>query len=258
MSPFIFLLLLCSTSFVGMLVFFEIGRKIGLLRLKRSANTLPSGISASEGVVFALLGLLIAFTFTGAATRFEARRHLIVEEANNIGTAYLRIDLLSAEDQPAIREMFKRYTEQRLKSYKDIRNAQMTESNRAATAQLQQNIWRAAIAAGKNPKASADATKLLLPALNAMIDITTTRTVASRNHPPIVIYFLLFGLSLLSAILIGYGTSANTDRILLHKIAFALVITFTSYIIIDLEYPRLGLIRIDADDQVLIDARNSM
>jgi hypothetical protein len=258
MNPFIFLLTLCTVSFLGMLVFFEIGREIGLRRLKRSSSGLAAGIGASEGVVFALLGLLIAFTFTGAATRFEARRHLIVEEANDIGTAYLRIDLLAAKDQPAIRELFKRYTEQRLKSYRDIRKEQMTASNQAATAKLQQDIWRTAIFAAKNPQASVDATKLLLPALNAMIDITTTRTIASRNHPPIAIYFLLFGLSLMAATLIGYGTSTNTDRVWLHKIAFALVITLTSYIIIDLEYPRLGLIRIDADDQVLIDTLSAM
>jgi hypothetical protein len=258
MNPYIFLLTLCIASFLGLLVFLEIGREIGLRRLKKNSISLATGIGASESVVFALLGLLIAFTFTGAATRFEARRHLIVEEANNISTAYLRIDLLAAEDQPAIRNLFKRYTEQRLKSYKDIRNEHMTVSNQSATAKLQQDIWRTAITGGKNPEASADANKLLLPALNAMIDITTTRTVATRNHPPIVIYFLLFGLSLVSAILIGYGNAANTKRAWLHEIAFSTIIILTSYIIIDLEYPRLGLIRIDADDQVLIDTRNSM
>ncbi len=258
MSAFIFLLLLCAISFIGMLVFFELGRKIGLARLKKDPSGLASGISASEGVVFALLGLLIAFTFNGAASRFEDRRHLIVEEANDIGTAYLRIDLLAAEDQPALRELFKRYTDQRLKTYREIFDITSIEANQAAATAMQQDIWRAAITAGKNPSASADATKLLLPALNAMIDITTTRSVASRNHPPVVIYFLLFGFSLIAALLIGYGTSTNTDRVWLHKIAFALVITLTSYIIIDMEYPRLGLIRIDADDQVLIDTRSAM
>ena len=258
MNPFLFLLMLSAVSLIGILVFFEVGRKIGLHRLKKSSSGLASGIGASEGVVFALLGLLIAFTFTGAATRFEDRRHLIVEEANDIGTAYLRIDLLAIENQLVLRELFKRYTDQRLKTYRDAHDFKSIMPNQQTTAALQQDIWRAAITAGKNPNANADANKLLLPALNAMIDITTTRTVASRNHPPIAIYFLLFGLSLIAAMLIGYGTSTNTDRVWLHKIAFALVITLTSYIIIDLEYPRLGLIRIDADDQILIDTRRVM
>lgn len=258
MSPFIFLLILSAVALLGILVFFEVGRKLGVSRIKQDPNGLASGVGTSEGAIFALLGLLIAFTFTGAASRFEERRHLIVEEANDIGTAYLRIDLLAAEDQPAMRNMFKRYTEQRLKTYQEINDAETINANQAIAAAMQLDLWRAAIAAGKNPNASADANKLLLPALNAMIDITTTRTVATRNHPPIVIYFLLFGLSLMSAILIGYGTAANADRAWLHKITFAIIIILTTYIIIDLEYPRLGLIRIDADDQVLIDARSAM
>lgn len=258
MSPFIFLLILSAVALLGILVFFEVGRKLGVSRIKQDPNGLASGVGTSEGAIFALLGLLIAFTFTGAASRFEERRHLIVEEANDIGTAYLRIDLLAAEDQPAMRELFKQYTEQRLKSYREIRNFESITANQAASAAMQLDIWRAAITAGKNPSASADATKLLLPALNAMIDITTTRTVAGRNHPPIAIYYLLFGLSLIAAMLIGYGTAPNKGRIWLHKAAFALVITTTIYIIIDLEYPRLGLIRIDADDQILIDTRSAM
>ena len=258
MNNFIFLLVLSTASFLGMMVSFEIGRRLGLARIKKDPSGLASGVSASEGAIFALLGLLIAFTFTGAASRFEERRHLLVEEANNIGTAYLRIDLLAPEDQPAMRELFKRYTDQRLKIYREFRDPAANKLNADTINSLQLEIWRKAVVAGRNSSAHVDATKLLLPALNAMIDITTTRTVATRNHPPNMIYFLLFGLSLMAAVLIGYGTSTNSDRVWLHKIAFALVITLTSYSIIDLDYPRLGLIRIDSDDQVLIDVRSSM
>ena len=258
MNNFIFLLVLSTASFLGMMVSFEIGRRLGLARIKKDPSGLASGVSALEGAIFALLGLLIAFTFTGAASRFEERRHLLVEEANNIGTAYLRIDLLAPEDQPAMRELFKRYTDQRLKIYREFRDPAANKLNADTINSLQLEIWRKAVVAGRNSSAHADATKLLLPALNAMIDITTTRTVATRNHPPNMIYFLLFGLSLMAAVLIGYGTSTNSDRVWLHKIAFALVITLTSYSIIDLDYPRLGLIRIDSDDQVLIDVRSSM
>ncbi len=62
---------------------------------------------AVEASIFALLGLLIAFTFSGAGDRFEARRELITEEANSIGTAWLRIDLLADADQSALREQFR-------------------------------------------------------------------------------------------------------------------------------------------------------
>jgi hypothetical protein len=99
---------------------------------------------------------------------------------------------------------------------------------------------------------------LLLPALNAMIDVTTTRAMATQNHPPLVVFLLLGGLSLIGALLVGYGMSDNKDRSWLHTIAFAAIMSLAVYVIVDLEFPRLGLIRVDAADQVLIDLRKSM
>jgi hypothetical protein len=95
--------------FLGMLLFLEIGRRIGVKRLNRHPEGLVKGASAAEGAVFGLLGLLIAFTFSGAASRFEERRHLITEEANAVGTAYLRINLLPSDAQPEVRELFRHY-----------------------------------------------------------------------------------------------------------------------------------------------------
>lgn len=63
------------------------------------------------------MGLMVAFTFSGAATRFDERRHLLVQEANDIGTAYLRIDLLPAANQPAMRDLFRRYLDLRISGY---------------------------------------------------------------------------------------------------------------------------------------------
>ena len=82
--------------FLGMLILSEVGRRIGMARLARDSEGLTKGAGAAEAAVFGLLGLLIAFTFSGAASRFEDRRHLITAEANAIGTAYLRVDLLPA------------------------------------------------------------------------------------------------------------------------------------------------------------------
>ena len=83
--------------FLGMLVCLEIGLRLG--RRTKVAEGAKQGLGIIEGAMFTLLGLLVAFTFSGAAERFEGRRHLIVEEANDIGTAYLRVDLLPADAQ---------------------------------------------------------------------------------------------------------------------------------------------------------------
>ena len=84
--------------FVGMLVCLEVGYRIGSYGVERHQELEHEGTGAIEAAVFALLGLLLAFTFGGAMTRLETRRELIVQEANAIGTAYLRLDVLPAAD----------------------------------------------------------------------------------------------------------------------------------------------------------------
>src|SRR5262245_1505985 len=103
--------------FLGMLLFLEIGRRVGIRRRKEDAEAGGEGVGALDGAVFALLGLLIAFSFSGASSRFDTRRELIVEETNDIGTAYLRLDLLPTHLQPALRESFRRYLDARLEVY---------------------------------------------------------------------------------------------------------------------------------------------
>ena len=108
------------------------------------------------------------------------------------------------------------------------------------------------------PSAVAPAAILVLPALNNMIDITTTRLVATENHPPSVVFVLMALLGLVAGLLMGYDTSTNRDRSVLHTWIFAAILSLTFYVIIDLEFPRLGMIRVDAADHVLVDLRRSM
>jgi hypothetical protein len=250
-------LLLTVCLFFGMLATFEIGRRIGGARLVRDPDGLAKGAGAAEGAVFALLGLLMAFTFSGAASRFDERRMLINTEANAIGTAWLRIDLLPDQTQPRMRDLFRRYADLRSTVYRGADDIEAVKARLAQATALQDEIWKHAIAACKLPGASPQATMLLLPALNDMIDITATRAMATVTHPPTVIFVLLAVLSVIGAMLVGYATSPNKDRSWFHQVTFALVTSFAIYVIIDLEYPRLGLIRVDAADQAFIDLAKS-
>ena len=92
-----------------MLLLLEVGRRIGIREISRDAGGEQAGVGAIESAVFGLFGLLIAFTFSGAITRFDGRRQLVIEETNAIGTAYLRVDLLPTGAQPALRDSFRRY-----------------------------------------------------------------------------------------------------------------------------------------------------
>jgi hypothetical protein len=244
--------------FFSMLLLLDIGRRVGVRRLASDPEGARTGTGTVDGAVFALLGLLIAFTFSGAASRFDARRALIVEEANNIGTAYLRLDLLPASAQPALRDSFRRYVESRLEVYRKLPDLEAVKVELARSTQLQGDIWSQAVAAGRLEGAPPAATILLLPALNQMIDITITRTMATQMHPPVVIFVLLFGLALASALLAGYGMAGGKSRNWIHMLGFAAVMAVATNVTLDIEYPRLGLIRVDAFDQVLVDVRDSM
>jgi len=250
-SALVFVILLC----VGMVVCFDIGQRLGASAAKKPGGKV--GLGAIEGAIFALLGLLIAFTFSGAAARFENRRHLIVEEANDIGTAYLRITLLPAETQPEIRDLFRRYVDARLSVYQNVNDISVAKAELARSQQLQNEIWDKSVAAGKRSDKTA-ATMLLLPALNAMFDITTVRTAATEDHPPIAIFAMLGLISLASSIMAGYQLVGTERRGTRHIIGYVLILSISIYVILDLEFPRLGLIRVDKFDHYLTDVRRTM
>jgi hypothetical protein len=243
--------------FLTMLLLLEVGRRVGQRRLERDASGARAGAGTVEGAVFGLLGLMLAFTFSGAASRFDTRRQLVVEEANDIGTAWLRIDLLPSEAQPAIRSLFRRYVDSRLETYRKAHNLQMAMEEYRRSTRLQSEIWVQAVAASREAP-TPQPTMLLLPALNQMIDITTTRLMATRTHPPVIVFVMLAVLALVGALLAGFAMADAKWRSWVHNLTFAAVLATTVWIIIDLEYPRLGLIRVDAVDAVLADLRRSM
>jgi hypothetical protein len=256
MDPIFAASVLAIGLFLGILLLLEIGRRFGLRRLAQDSEGARTGLSVVEGAVFGLMGLLLAFTFSGAASRFDARRQLVVEEANAIGTAYLRLDLLPESARSALRESFRRYVEARLEVYRKLPDVVAAKQELSHATALQGHIWSQAVAACQ--EAPQPAIMLLLPSLNAMIDITTTRTMAAQIHQPTAIFALLSVLVLSSAFLAGYTMAGHHPRSWTHMLAFAAIMAVTVYVIIDLEYPRLGLIRVDAVDHVLVELRESM
>jgi hypothetical protein len=241
----------------GVLVLLEIGRRIGVRQLAEEGETASKGVGAIEGAIFGLLGLILAFSFSGALTRFDARRHLVVEEANDIGTAWLRVALLPADAQPPMRDLFRRYLDSRIEFYRKVPDMEAVKAEQARSAKLQSEIWALAVSSTREA-GTAQAPMLLLPALNAMFDITTTRTEAARVHPPLMIFGMLGALTLACSLFAGYDMAIRRRLNVLHSVAFAAVLSVTAYVIIDLEYPRLGFIQISDSDQVLVDLRKSM
>lgn len=240
----------------SMLLLVRIGRGLGARSLARSPGDSKGGAGPLESAVFALLGLLVAFTFSGAASRFDARRHLIVEEANDLGTAWLRLDLLPAEAQPLVRDKFRRYVDERVALYRE-RDPQRAKAHLHRAVSLQHEIWKLSVAACRDGCSTA-ATSLVLSSQNQMIDITTTRLMAAHMHPPPLVYGMLLLLVLTASLVAGYGMGLHAFHGWFHMLAFALTLTLAIYVIVDFEYPRLGLLRIDDFDQLLVDLQTQI
>ena len=242
--------------FAALIACLEVGRREGR-RAFRSDRAHPSGLGTVEAVTFGLLGLLLALTFSGAAARLDTRRGQIVDEANALGTAWLRLDVLAADAQPKLREAFRRYTDSRIAVYRTFSTSglEAARAESARSAALQQEIWTQAVAACR---AVPSATVVVLPALNAVFDIASTRLASTQMHPPGIVYVVLALISLVCGFLAGYEMGATEVPSRSHMIVLALVLSFTFYVILDFEYPRLGLIRIDDFDNLLVQARASM
>ncbi|QOV91208.1 bestrophin-like domain [Humisphaera borealis] len=257
MSPITSAILLSAFLVLGVALFQEVGYRLGkhdALRIK----TFASGTGAVEAAVFGLIGLLMAFMFSGSSTRLENRRALIVEEANAIGTAYLRLDLLPTADRDELRPLFREYVDTRLKIYASLRDLDAVQAEQDRSAAQQSVIWSKAVAAVGKAGASPQASLLLVPALNEMFDITTTRTIAAKTHIATLLIVLLCGLVMLGGLLAGYGMAQRGCRSLVHLLVFSVVLGVTVYVIMDFEYPRFGLIRIDSTDEAIQAVRESM
>ena len=257
MEPPISPLLFCSLLFVGMLVVIETGRRSGIRRVPQESKAERRGLGTIEGAVFALLALLVAFSFSGAASRFNEKRMRIAEEANAIARAYLRLELLPPQAQSELQDLFRRYVDSRLEIYRRLSNWEAAAAAMAESRRIREEIWAKALDATRLPDSHPEAGKLLLPALNS-IDITTSRTMAPQIHPPRVIYGLLFGLGLIGSLLAGYRMAIDRSRSRLHILGFAVIMVTIVYVMLEVEYPQTGLIRLEAADQLLVDVRSDM
>ena len=251
-------LIYCLALLLSMLLMTEVGRRIGLRRMSVDKEGARAGLGTVEGALLALLGLLIAFSFSGAAARFDARRQQIVTEANAIGSAYMLVDLLPPEAQPPLRETFRQYLDSRLDAYRKMPDLGAAKEQLDQATVLQNNIWAQAVAATRDTGYQPVALQIL-PAIGRMIDMSSQRTAALYTHPPAIIFIMLAGLMLVCSMLAGYSMASPKLRNWTHTIAFAVILALTFYVIRDLEFPRLpGLVGMNNFDNVLVETRNNM
>ncbi|MBX7245607.1 MAG: hypothetical protein K1X53_08905 [Candidatus Sumerlaeaceae bacterium] len=246
MAPLLVNLLISFLLFVALLIALEVGRRIGK-RKKVDKDGLGTG--ASDGVVFAVFGLIAAFTFSTATSRFNDRRELIVEQANALGTAHLRLDALDPADRTEIRQHMLHWVELSQR-YRDVVSDSARLSELVAEGDREQaEVWRLAGTAVEKKNQPALWSFVMSP-LNDWIDLTTKRNAVSDLGTPTTVLVTLIALSLVTATLAGFNSSPK-PRSRLHTFAFAGIIALLVFVMLDMKSARSGLIRVDSLDHIL-------
>ena len=243
-----------SVFFILMLIATEGGFRLGQKSEASTADKTKSQVSTVETAILAVLGLLLGFTMSMAVSRFEARKQLVLDEANAIGTSFLRTQLLPAPDGPEIANLLHQYTDVRLQYGTAGNDFTRLASLREQAANLQNQFWtRAVTYAQKDPNPVSAG--LLLQSLNQAIDLESARQTAFQNHLPVSVIYANGIVGLLAAILVGYSFGLNGGRQLFSTCMLALAITLVLAVIIDLDRPRSGFIRISQQPMIELQHR---
>jgi hypothetical protein len=241
--------------FAGMMFMLDVGRRIALRQVELHGPDARVGVGIVDGAVYAMLALLIGFSFSGAATRFDGRRALVAREVNAIGNAWRFIDLLPAEAQGPLHDGFRRYLDALLVSYTTPTiNKRQALLEPPDVARAEKDIWAHAVAACLAPSGER-ARVLLLPSIDDMFSVVLEERLARRIHPPLVIYAMLAITALSAALFAGYGVASKSIRNWVFMVGIAATVSMAAYVIIELEYPRLGLIRVSNMDRALEELR---
>jgi hypothetical protein len=233
----------------------EIGFRLGRREQSKSNEPTRSQVNMLQAASLGLLALLLGFTFSMALTRYDTRRQLVLDEANAIGTTYLRAQLLPEPARKEVSNLLRRYVDVRLEFYQAGISQRKLQKVDDDTEKLHGALWSYAIAAGgQDPRAIP--TGLFIQSLNDVIDLHAKRVTALENHVPESIFILLLIVATLSLGLVGYGAGMGRDRNLLPAVISIILIASVILLIMDLDRPRRGLIKVS--QQSMVDLQNSL
>jgi hypothetical protein len=239
------------TIVVLVLAAIEGGYRLGRHRHHRSSREKDAPVGAMVGATLGLLAFMLAFTFGMAASRFDTRKQLVLDEANAIGTTYLRTAMLP-EGRDEIRALLRSYVDARLTA---VRSGQVAEEI-LASEEMQGQLWSAATAVGLQHPDSI-VVGLFVESLNEVIDLHAKRVTAGlRNRIPGTIWVALLTIATLSLAAMGYHAglvgTVRSLAIIVVAVTFSAVIA----LIADLDRPQEGSLTVS--QQALIDLRQSM
>ena len=242
------LLLLTCGMFLGMLFLVNMGHRLGLRSSAKYGEGKVRG-NVVDGAIFGLLSLLIAFSFNGALSRLDTHRRLIADEVNAIGTVWNRIDLLPKAAVPQLRQTMREYVKSRI----DVYDAKLDPRSEPAvrSARLRHALWQQTMSACPPATCPSPALMLFVNALDSLFAFPTQQALMARMHPPDIVFGALYGLALMCSFLVGYDMAGLRTRIWRYAFAFPITMTAILWLILDVEYPRLGTNRLNELEQLL-------
>jgi hypothetical protein len=208
-----------------------------------------SPVLAISGAIVGLLALLLGFTFSMSLDRFNQRKQLVLQESNAIGTTYLRARLLTEPERTAIAGLLRDYVQTRLDFYNLREDPAQFKTVINRTEQLQDELWSQA-ELGVQKQDRQVMTGLFIESLNDVIDLHSERLAAMENHVPEPVLLLLLLVALMSALGVGYACGLQNHRHFFTTTMMALLITMVIIVILDIDRPRRGLIRVGQESML--------
>ncbi len=229
--------------FVFSLVLMSLASWIGVALLRRNRrldDDTREDYSVVQSAALTLLALVIGFSLSMAVGRYDQRKNYEEEEANAIGTEFLRADLLPGTDGAIVRPLLATYLEQRIQFYR-VRDARQLDEVASRTARLQAELWaavRGAALAQPNP-----VTALAVSGMNDVINTQGYTQAAWWNRVPLATWSLMLGIGVLCNLLVGYGSRSTTAKSPFLLI-LPLIVSLSFMLIADIDSPRSGIIRV--------------
>jgi hypothetical protein len=235
------LLLIGSAIFLALSGAVAVGYH-GKLWFERRSDPQPGKTTRPDHLLSAALGLLalfLGFSFSMALNRYDTRRDLVVQEANALGTTWLRIQILEETDRLAMSRLLEQYVDARLK-WSEAGEAPLDD---AATLALQGELWTAMGLAlrGESPPLLA---RGVMDSLNESFDLAIERQAARSAHIPDPVLIVLLVYAVLSMIMMGSLLAANRQPHRVETLLLTLLLTLAHVVILDLDRPRNGAIQV--------------
>jgi len=190
------------------------------------------------GGTLTLLALIIAFTFSMAVTRYDQRKDYEEQEANAIGTEYVRADLLPAADAAKVRALLRRYLDQRILHYR-TRDAQKRRKIDAQVAQLETDLWSAVVSPGTGQLSPV--TALAVAGMNDVLNSQGYTQAAWWNRIPTAAWALMITISIICNLLVGYGAHGKRAFMFL---VLPLALSISLFLVAEIDSPGSGVIRV--------------